>query len=149
MAEIKLNYKDEEFNDLEIIVDITFISQRMVGIYTDLMTTIGRLYALGQVIKNDMPTRGSIIVKNKDDPKEAKKQLAQHNAEMKEIRDEFDGIKQTELFQGKIDLIKLILRANHYNGTLLLDNDFWDSSVDPSEFNEFLSACISKTKKKE
>ena len=123
-------------------IKISFISYRMLREYSENQLIALRANAAHNrmvLIEEEM----AIASREKLDG--YKDVIKKFNIEHKECLDVILEFNDNNFFSDRFELIKRILTDNGYkNDLILMDDDFWDSKVDPYDFADFLDKAINK-----
>jgi len=139
--EIILKHKDEDYNDVESKVDITFISHRMSNKYGEIQGKLYQIQTLHPLIVNEKENRRKI-------KKEDKENVAEYDEKMKAVREVYSDVCSVEFLNERYDFIISVLKANKVEDKKLLTREFYDEYVHPQEINDFMTALITQNKKK-
>lgn len=144
---IKLNYKNESYEDRTEEFNITFTNQRMIKQFSQIVADVTMLEKLHEICDpNNVNQRKAEAIMGLD-KEAARAECEKIDEEVKELYPKYTELCSPELYTRRVDLAIDIVKANN-GGALFQTPDFWDESVDPSDLNNFLAASIMKDKKK-
>jgi len=137
----KLQYR-EEGEQKEIGIKIDFISNRNLKTFTDSNLKASNAAAAW----NRMSILVELLAIEKADKADGYKDaIKKYESEWKDLNESLLEFNKNNFFGDRIELVKKILVDNGYKeNKLLMNDDFWDINVDPSDFADFLQSAVYK-----
>lgn len=133
-VEITIPYRRKGL-DSEKYVVIDFISNKCIKLYTELDEIKNR------VLLNSYE---AMEIKNKLSKTDNKLEIAKLQKRVNELDESIKKVSDGDFYKKRMHLIHKILINNSVSDEDLLDPDFWDECVEPSDMVTFLDVAIRK-----
>lgn len=133
-VDISIEYRKDGVDD-EKIITIDFIPNSVLRLY----------YQVNEVI-NEV-TKDSLLISELEislQKTEDKKQQKIIFDKIKLLSDKIQKVSKSDFFEKRFKLIHKILIANKCEDEDLLNKDFWDDYIEPSEMTDFINQAVSK-----
>jgi hypothetical protein len=139
-----IDYKVEYFDgkkDAEVSFKIKRIPQSVLQEYSELSQVVADVMQKSQRLKTIVETMGDIVINKEPD---AKKKIAELQAEAKEIESSIKDIGASKFFDERYRLVRKLLEKNGVIDEKYLSKEFWNDDVDASILMDFLESVVYK-----
>ena len=134
-AEITINFRNDNGVDDYKLVVIDFIPNSVRRDFLDINETITQVQ-LDSIKIQEL----QIELSQSEDNKEQKRIIKDIN----ELANKIKNVGKSDFFKKRFKLIEKILIKNRVEDSDLLDFEWWDECVEPSEIVDFLNKAVSK-----